>query len=260
MAGNFHPTSPSSLPKRALSLLALWGFGTAIGCHPLPLLAQTAQPPTSASPTPSSLSRPLLKVGSQGESVTELQALLKLLGYYGGTVNGTFDEATAAAVTQFQKSASLSADGVVGAETWHRLLPPAPSVPTATQPNPAPAKATTSESFPLPESAKPNTPPATTKPTTSTPASKPAPKPAAANSPQPSMAEVATLPILRLGMKGPAVEGLQERLRSLGFLKGSVDGVFGAETQAAVKAAQRKLSLEPDGVVGNATWIGLLRS
>lgn len=60
-------------------------------------------------------------------------------------------------------------------------------------------------------------------------------------------------------MKGPAVEGLQQRLRSLGYLQGSVDGVFGAETQAAVKAAQRKLSLEPDGVVGNATWLGLLR-
>lgn len=60
-------------------------------------------------------------------------------------------------------------------------------------------------------------------------------------------------------MQGPAVTGLQERLRTLGYLKSGADGVFGPETQAAVKAAQRKLSLEPDGVVGPATWTGLLR-
>jgi peptidoglycan hydrolase-like protein with peptidoglycan-binding domain len=67
------------------------------------------------------------------------------------------------------------------------------------------------------------------------------------------------LPILRLGMKGPAVSGLQERLRALGYLKGGADGIFGPETQAAVKAAQRVLKLEADGVVGSDTWLGLLR-
>ncbi|MBW4690652.1 MAG: peptidoglycan-binding protein [Lyngbya sp. HA4199-MV5] len=60
-------------------------------------------------------------------------------------------------------------------------------------------------------------------------------------------------------MKGPAVIALQERLRSLGVFKGAADGVFGAETLAAVKAAQRKLRLEPDGVVGGGTWSALLR-
>jgi peptidoglycan hydrolase-like protein with peptidoglycan-binding domain len=60
-------------------------------------------------------------------------------------------------------------------------------------------------------------------------------------------------------MQGPAVRQLQERLKALGFLQGSVDGVFGAATQAAVKAAQQNFQLEPDGIVGSATWSALLR-
>jgi N-acetylmuramoyl-L-alanine amidase len=60
-------------------------------------------------------------------------------------------------------------------------------------------------------------------------------------------------------MKGPAVTGLQYRLQAIGVLKGAADGVFGSETQEAVKAAQRKFNLTPDGVVGPATWVGLLQ-
>jgi peptidoglycan hydrolase-like protein with peptidoglycan-binding domain len=52
---------------------------------------------------------------------------------------------------------------------------------------------------------------------------------------------------------------LQERLRTLGFFSGTVDGVFGEATQAAVKSAQRNFNLEPDGIVGSATWSALLR-
>jgi peptidoglycan hydrolase-like protein with peptidoglycan-binding domain len=52
---------------------------------------------------------------------------------------------------------------------------------------------------------------------------------------------------------------LQSRLITLGFLQGSADGVFGAETQAAVQAAQQNFKLEPDGIVGSATWNALLR-
>jgi peptidoglycan hydrolase-like protein with peptidoglycan-binding domain len=60
-------------------------------------------------------------------------------------------------------------------------------------------------------------------------------------------------------MRGPAVIGLQNRLRSIGVLKSGADGVFGPETQEAVRAAQRKFKLEADGVVGPATWRELLQ-
>ncbi|MBD2260149.1 peptidoglycan-binding protein [Pseudanabaena sp. FACHB-2040] len=55
-------------------------------------------------------------------------------------------------------------------------------------------------------------------------------------------------------MTGPAVNRLQERLRVLGFYRGAVDGVFGTQTENAVKQAQRQYNLEPDGIVGPATW------
>jgi peptidoglycan hydrolase-like protein with peptidoglycan-binding domain len=45
----------------------------------------------------------------------------------------------------------------------------------------------------------------------------------------------------------------------LGFFNGSVDGVFGAETENAVKAVQRNYGLDADGVVGSATWDALLQ-
>ncbi|MEO1183694.1 MAG: peptidoglycan-binding domain-containing protein [Cyanobacteria bacterium J06636_27] len=63
----------------------------------------------------------------------------------------------------------------------------------------------------------------------------------------------AGLPILRPGMRGSQVVKLQEKLSNLGLLKG-VDGDFGPVTTEAVKAFQKRNGLEPDGVVGGATW------
>jgi peptidoglycan hydrolase-like protein with peptidoglycan-binding domain len=54
-------------------------------------------------------------------------------------------------------------------------------------------------------------------------------------------------------MRGSQVVKLQEKLSNLGFLK-SVDGDFGPVTLEAVKAFQKRNGLEPDGVVGGATW------
>ncbi|MHC5825203.1 MAG: peptidoglycan-binding domain-containing protein, partial [Nostoc sp.] len=48
------------------------------------------------------INRPTLKVGSQGERVSELQAALKLLGYYSGAVDGVYSENTASAVSRFK--------------------------------------------------------------------------------------------------------------------------------------------------------------
>ncbi len=218
-----------------------------------PARPPAAAPPTTPAQPPASRStdKPFLKLGSQGTEVTEVQALLKLMGYYTGAINGTYDDSTANAVFQFQKAAGLSPDGIVGTDTWNALLPPAPptgSTPPATQ---GPGTATPTST----QGASP--PPGTGKPaTTTTPAT---PKPPTSEQNERTAVDVAALPILRLGMKGPAVAGLQERLRALGYLKGGADGVFGPETQTAVKAAQRVLKLEADGVVGAETWLGLLR-
>ncbi|WP_445240515.1 peptidoglycan-binding domain-containing protein [Microcoleus vaginatus] len=49
--------------------------------------------------------RPTLKLGSRSSEVIELQAALKLLGFYADTVDGIFSQSTARAVSQFQEAA-----------------------------------------------------------------------------------------------------------------------------------------------------------
>ena len=63
----------------------------------------------------------ILKQGSKGSEVKEVQRRLKLWGYYKGSVDGVFGEGTRAAVVQFQKKNGLPADGVVGKATYKAL-------------------------------------------------------------------------------------------------------------------------------------------
>jgi peptidoglycan hydrolase-like protein with peptidoglycan-binding domain len=62
--------------------------------------------------------------GSQGSLVKWVQQKLKQLGYYHGTVTGTFDEATALAVQQFQAAAGVTGDpaSTVGRHTRLALV------------------------------------------------------------------------------------------------------------------------------------------
>lgn len=53
---------------------------------------------------------------------------------------------------------------------------------------------------------------------------------------------------------GDDVAGLQQRLLELGFDSGRVDGVFGPQTEAALRDFQRNVGLVPDGVCGPATF------
>jgi peptidoglycan hydrolase-like protein with peptidoglycan-binding domain len=66
-------------------------------------------------------------------------------------------------------------------------------------------------------------------------------------------------PSLRAGA-GPrdAVQELQQLLAAAGFDPKGVDGVFGNDTAAAVKAFQASRQLDVDGVVGTRTWSALM--
>ncbi|KAB8321228.1 peptidoglycan-binding protein [Tolypothrix campylonemoides VB511288] len=66
------------------------------------------------------------------------------------------------------------------------------------------------------------------------------------------------LPALGFGNSGVAVRVLQRLLLSNGY-NVRVDGMFGALTEAAVKAFQNKRSLVVDGIVGQRTWYELTR-
>ncbi|KOP26419.1 peptidoglycan-binding protein [Hapalosiphon sp. MRB220] len=280
----------------------------AIPAFAAPHIAQIAQV---------SITRPNLQLGSQGQPVSELQAALKLLGFYTGAVDGIYNEATAKAVSQFQKAAGLNANGIVDTITWQKLFP-GEAIASASSPLPTSTTTVTNSAsnFPVPTQIvnnstttttqtannstalttppepKPATPP---KQTTSTNSQKKTVTQSSSNRSQQSTSSQPTkrtqqstrstrsqstkrtqptprfeqipgvqytskgYPILRPGMNNAEVRRLQLRLRKLGYLKSDADGDFGKETEAAVQALQKRYDIEPDGVVGGATWEILLR-
>lgn len=57
----------------------------------------------------------------------------------------------------------------------------------------------------------------------------------------------------RLGSRGEEVRKIQQRLKNWGYYSGSVDGIYGTQTQNAVKYFQRKNGLTADGIAGKNT-------
>lgn len=152
-------------------------------------------------PVPTTGPQEVLKLGSQGEQVRDLQRRLKELKFYDGQVDGDFGAATETSVKAFQKQYKLTADGVVGEGTLTKLYA---------------AKATM------------------------VPAVTPAPTGS-----------------LKVGSTGTNVRNVQQKLKSLGFYNGSVDGDYGEGTEAAVKAFQKQYGLYADGKVGSQTLSAL---
>jgi putative chitinase len=90
-----------------------------------------AAPPTSAAPAAAAGSptapgaapaetRPVLARGSQGDAVVQLQKLLREVNF-AVAVDGDFGPGTEVAVTRFQSENGLTADGIVGPQTWTGL-------------------------------------------------------------------------------------------------------------------------------------------
>jgi len=207
-----------SRPRRSVPLLL--GLATAT-LTLVPTLLSMAIAPVAAAEIAQAPIRPTLRLGSTGSAVSEIQAMLILLGYLEAPVDGRYQEPTEEAVKTFQADVGLTDDGIVGPATWEKLLP-----------NP-------STEF---------TPPAVPE----TPVAEATPDETEEDAP-------IELPILRKGMTGPAVTRVQETLSARGFYNGAIDGIFGPGTEAAVKAFQSSAQLAADGVVGPATWGALLQ-
>lgn len=77
-----------------------------------------------------------ISVGSMGDLVKKVQERL------GIKADGAFGEATKQAVMNFQKAHGLTADGIVGQQTWNALFPPVqkPVQKPAPAPKPAPTQ------------------------------------------------------------------------------------------------------------------------
>ena len=164
----------------------------------------TAKPTAKVTNTPRPTATPNLEkdyyltIGNKGKKVETLQRRLVELGWMNGSVSGTYDERTAAAVSAFQKKTSgLWEDGIAGPDTLRALY--------------------------------------------------------SSNAARGSVVVSSNTETLELGSEGAEVKKLQQKLKDLGYLSGSVDGKFGVATEAAVIAFQKNNNLTADGKAGVAT-------
>ena len=214
-----------------------------------------------------------LRMGDSGSAVKDLQTKLKKLGYYDGTVDSTFGSGTYAAVKAFQKKYNLTADGVAGSETLKKLDNAYKNADSDKDDDSLRKGATGSAVKDLQTKLKKlgfyNASIDGDYGDTTVAAVKAFQK--KDNLTADGVAGSETLKkldtayknadsntstdddSLRKGATGTAVKTLQTNLKKLGFYTAYVDGSFGATTESAVKAFQKKYGLTADGVAGSAT-------
>ena len=71
------------------------------------------------------------------------------------------------------------------------------------------------------------------------------------------MTTISPWPLVRQGDQQHPVKTLQYLLRARGHYL-TVDGIFGPDTNAAVRAFQQQTGLAVDGIVGPVTWQALV--
>lgn len=72
-----------------------------------------------------------------------------------------------------------------------------------------------------------------------------------------ALAQDAHADLYKKGSSGETVKEIQTRLKKWGYYSGTVDGVFGSQTENAVRYFQRVNGLTVDGQVGNMTLAAL---
>lgn len=163
---------------------------------------------------------PTLKKGDRGGDVKKAQQLLIAKGYSCGSfgADGDFGAGTYNAVIAFQKANGLEVNGIIGEATWVALLKTEQTKPEQTELDKEPEK-----------------PVETT-----------------------GSACIVDLPIIRQGDNGFSVIAVQTLLGKHNFNVNYIDGDFGPDTLAKVKAFQKAKELTADGIVGRDTWTTLL--
>lgn len=135
----------------------------------------------------------LLKAGSTGPAVADIQRKLQNLNYSIADKEGDFNIDTEQAVKQFQQDRGLLVDGIVGKETWQDLV---------------------EASYVLGRR---------------------------------------TIYLKSPCLQGDDVKTVQLWLRTLGFNPGSIDGVYGKQTEASSKEFQENVGLNTDGIISTDT-------
>ena len=109
------PTPTATVTVAPNVTFSIGGDTTQIGPAGVITGSQTASASASATAITS------LRLGDTGNRVSSLQQQLKNLGYYTGSVDGTFGEGTEKAVRAFQSRNGLSVDGIAGQSTLKLL-------------------------------------------------------------------------------------------------------------------------------------------
>ncbi|WP_332695063.1 peptidoglycan-binding protein [Halalkalibacter lacteus] len=176
--------------------------------------AAPSKPSTSTSGSGSLTNTTMLRFGSSGKQVEQLQQKLKEKGYYSFSITGQFARITEQAVRDFQKASNIKVDGIVGPQTLSHLL---------NEPNPSETSYKKNDKKIASEVVKNPAPPAHS---TST---------------------------LRVGSSGQAVKNLQAQLRSVGVFNQAPTGYYGEITAKAVRNFQKVHNLPVDGIAGSKT-------
>lgn len=82
---------------------------------------------SSTTTAPKQTSSALLRNGSRGQAVKDLQSQLKNLNYYKSTIDGIYGSLTESAVRAFQRDNGLAVDGIAGPQTFAALKNPVKS-------------------------------------------------------------------------------------------------------------------------------------
>ena len=229
---------------------------------------------------------PVLMLGSTGTDVSDLQARLTELGYYTGAIDGRYASGTQTAVQEFQERNGLTADGIAGRQTQDMLYSGSAQPKYVTVSASGDAKEylllkqgasgvevrklqgrlaelgyyaggvdgiygeTTASAVKAFQRANglsgDGQAGVQTQSKLYSSSARYASSPVATADPDATRT-------LTLGMTGNDVYALQERLIELRYLTGVADGVFGAETQAALIAFQKNNGLTADGNAGSST-------
>lgn len=211
----------------------------------------------------------VLREGSEGQAVRKLQQTLKQLGYYSGSVDGSYGSGTTSAVQAFQRANDLTVDGAAGPATQRALYGTSSSITYATLREGDSGSAVKNLQYALYELGYYDGKLDSSYGATTSDAvrafqiqNKITPVDGIAGnktlqtlySSSAKAASTATseYETLREGSKGNDVVEMQECLVQLGYLA-DVTGVYDSATVAAVKAFQKNNGLSVDGAAGNDT-------
>lgn len=220
-----------------------------------------------------------LQSGMTGDSVRALQRRLKELGYYDGSIDGSYGSGTIAAVKTFQSQNGLKSDGKAGTSTLNKIYSSSANDYSSSGDAASSGVVSSTGYITLKEGDDGDAVRKLQRKlkdlgyyTGSVDGSYGSGTTAAVKTFQqlsnlqvdgvagPATQRVLygtsasiTYSSLKLGDSGSAVTNLQYTLYELGYYDGKVDGVFGSSTSDAVRAFQERNGLSVDGKAGSKT-------